>query len=131
MRIVVIAALSASAAAYAQGVDHRYAEEPTQGMALPLAPLAGEHDARAVAANPGGLAFVRGHELELALDVEDPEVATSAGQGFGAFGAASFGGRLVPRLGVGVGLEWLRPSRAQLEPDPGKPFRLTLGAAAL
>ncbi|HEY0991089.1 MAG TPA: signal peptide peptidase SppA, partial [Kofleriaceae bacterium] len=26
--------------------------------------------------------------------------------------------------------EWLRPSRGQLEPDPGKPFRLTLGAAA-
>jgi protease-4 len=130
MRIVVIAALSASATAHAQGVDHRYVEAPTQGMALPTAPLAGEHDARVVAVNPGGLALVRGHELALALDVEDPDVATGAGQGFGAFWAQSFGGRLVPRLGVGLGLEWLRPSRGQLEPDPGKPFRLTLGVAA-
>ena len=56
-----------------------------------------------------------------------PFDATGAGQGFGAFWARSFGGRLIPRLGVGVGLEWLRPSRGQLEPDPGKPFRLTLG----
>jgi protease-4 len=130
MRIVVIAALSASASAYAQGVDHRYAEQPTRGMALPATPLAGDHDARTVAANPGGLALVRGRELALALDVEDPDVANGAGQGLGAFGARSIGGRLLPRLGVGLGLEWLRPSRGQLEPDPGKPFRLTLGVAA-
>jgi len=130
MRIVVIAALSASATAYAQGVDHRYVEEPTQGMALPATPLAGEHDARAVAINPGGLSLVRGNELAVALDVEDPGVATSAGQGFGVFGASSLGGQLVPRFGVGVGLEWLRPSRGQLDPDPGQPFRLTLGFAA-
>jgi len=130
MRIVVIAALSASATAHAQGVDHRYVEEPTQGMALPTTPLAGEHDARAVAVNPGGLALVRGNELAVALDVENPDVATSAGQGFGVFGASSLGGRLLPQVGVGVGLEWLRPSRGQLDPDPGKPFRLTLGLAA-
>jgi len=43
--------------ASAQGVDRRYAEEPTGGMALPLAPLAGEHDARAVTVNPGGNPF--------------------------------------------------------------------------
>jgi protease IV len=129
MRIVVIAALSASATAYAQGGEHRYLEEPTQGMALPATPLAGEHDARTVVANPGGLALVRGTELALALDVEDAGVATGAGQGFGAFWARSLGGQLVPRLGVGLGLEWLRPSRGQLEEDPGKPFRLTLGAA--
>lgn len=130
MRIVVIAALSASTTAYAQGGDLRYVEEPTQGMALPATPLAGEHDARAVAANPGGLSLVRGAELALALGLEDPDVATSAGPGFGAFWAQSFGGRLVPRLGIGLGLEWLRPSRGQLAPDPGEPFRLTLGVAA-
>jgi protease-4 len=130
MRIVTIAVLSASATASAQGVDRRYVEAPTQGMAHPAAPLAGEHDARVVVVNPGGLSLVRGHELALALGVEDPDVATSAGQGFGAFWAASLGGRLLPRLGVGLGLEWLRPSRGQLEPDPGEPFRLTLGVAA-
>jgi len=130
MRIVVIAALSASVTAYAQGVDHRYLEPPTQGMALPATPLAGEHDARVVAANPGGLALVRGRELALAFGAEDPEVSTGAGQGFGAFWARSIGGRWLPRLGIGVGLEWLRPSRGQLALDPGKPFRGTLGVAA-
>jgi protease-4 len=130
MRIVVIAVLAASATAHAQAIDRRYVEEPTAGMALPATPLAGEHDARAVALNPGGIALVRGTEMALALDIEDPDAATSAGQGFGAFWAQSVGGRLVPRFSVGLGLEWLRPSRAQLSPDPGKPFRLTLGAAA-
>jgi protease IV len=130
MRIVVIAALSASVTAYAQGVDHRYIEPPTQGMALPATPLAGEHDARVVVANPGGLALVRGRELALALDAEDPEVSTGAGQGLGAFWARSIGGRWLPRLGIGVSLEWLRPSRGQLVLDPGKPFRATLGVAA-
>ncbi|TMQ12664.1 MAG: signal peptide peptidase SppA [Deltaproteobacteria bacterium] len=133
MRIAVIAALLlslAAAAAHAQGVDRRYAEEPTAGMALPTTPLAGEHDARAVVANPGGLALVRGRELALALDLEDPDVATGAGQGFGAFWAESFGGGILPRFAVGAGLEWLRPSRSRLEPDPGDPFRLTLGLAA-
>jgi protease IV len=129
MRIVVIAALAASATAHAQGIERRYVEEPTAGMALPATPLAGEHDARAVVVNPGGLALVHGSELALALDIEDPAVATSAGQGFGGFWAQSVGGRIVPRFGLGLGVEWLRPSRGQLEPDPGKPFRFTMGAA--
>jgi protease IV len=133
MRIAVIAALAAalagSPAAHAQGVDRRYAEEPTAGVAVPTTPLAGDHDARAVVANPGGLALVRGSELALALSLEDAGVADSAGQGFGAYGARAIGGRILPRLGVGIGLEWLRPARSQLTPDPGEPFRLTLGAA--
>src|SRR5262249_53006540 len=66
----------------------------------------------------------------LALDVEDPAIATSAGQGFGAFWAQSIGGRILPRFALGLGLEWLRPPRSGLEPDPGKPFRFTLGLAA-
>ena len=136
MRIAVLAALtvpillSRGAAVRAQGVAHRYVEEPTGGMALPTTPLAGEHDARAVVANPGGLALVRGRELAVALDIEEPDAATSAGQGFGAFWAQSIGGRLIPRFGVGLGAEWLRPSRSRLAPDPGEPFRLTLGVAA-
>ena len=134
-RLAVIVALvlgstTAVHRAEAQGVDRRYAEEPTGGVALPTTPLAGEHDARAVVANPGGLALLRGAELTLALNVEDPDVATSAGQGFGIYAADTVGGGgLVPRLGLGLGLEWLRPSRAQLEPDPGAPFRFTLGLA--
>ena len=116
--------------AAAAQVSVRYAEEPTGGLALPTTPLAGEHDARAVDANPGGLALLRGTELAVALDAEDSDVATSSGPGFGTYLATTMGGHLVPRIGVGVGLEWLRPPRADLSPDPGAPFRLTLAWAS-
>jgi protease-4 len=126
---VAVAVLGAGwSTARAQGAL-RYVEEPTGGMALPTTPLAGEHDARAVVANPGGLALVRGTELLVALGLEDRDVATGAGQGGGAFWAQSIGGQIIPRFGLGVGLEWLRPPHAQLVPDPSRPFRLTLGVA--
>ncbi|MEO8702608.1 MAG: signal peptide peptidase SppA [Kofleriaceae bacterium] len=133
MRIGVVAALSCwlfPGTALAQAVDRRYAEEPTQGMALPAAPIAGEFDGRVVAMNPGGLPLVRGGELAMVLGLEDEDVATSAGQGFGTFLALAGGGGLLPRFGLGLGFEWLRPSRPNLEPDPGKPFRFTLGLGA-
>jgi len=133
MRLVVIAlgALgSLAGTASAQSVDRRYAEEPTSGLALPAAPLAGEFDGRVVSTNPGGLPLIRGTELALALDLEDPDVATSAGPGFGSYLAFAGGGNgLVPRFGLGLGFEWLRPARPNLEPDPGEPFRFTLGLA--
>src|SRR5688572_33476903 len=120
MRIpVLLAVIAASGVAHAQVVDRRYAEEPTGGLALPATPLTGEHDARAVTVNPGGLALLRGPELALALEIEDEEVATSSGPGFGTFFATSGGGSVVPRYGFGMGFEWLRPSRQQLAPDPG------------
>ncbi len=118
-----------SGAAQAQLVDRRYAEEPTGGLALPATPLTGEHDARAVTINPGGLALLRGPEMALALELEDEDVATSSGPGFGTFFATSGGGSIVPRYGFGMGFEWLRPSRTQLAPDPGTPFRLTTSFA--
>lgn len=129
-RVLCALLLAATGTANAQGVDRRYVEEPTDGMALPTAPLAGELDGRVVAMNPGGLPLVRGTELALALQLEDPDVATSAGQGFGTFLALAGGGGVLPRFGLGLGLEWLRPSRSQLDPDPGEPFRFTLGLAA-
>ncbi len=119
----------AGSTAYAQAIDRRYAEDPTGGLALPTTPLAGEHDARAVVANPGGLALLRGPEFALGLDFEDDSVATSSGPGVGLYGGGSVGGSLLPRLGWGVGLEWLRPARAQLEPDPGEPFRASFALA--
>jgi protease-4 len=129
MKLAVCAVLLVATAAHAQGVDRRYAEEPTGGMFLPAQPLAGEVDALTTVVNPGGLPLLRGPELALALDLEDPDIATSAGPGFGVFAATSFGGDLIPRSGIGFGFEWLRPSRAQLVPDPDKPFRFTLGYA--
>src|SRR5437867_543077 len=100
MRHVAVCALLIPLAAHAQGVERRYAEEPTGGLALPLTPLAGEHDARATVANPGGLALLRGPELALALDIEDSAVATSSGPGFGAYIATPIGGRILPRFAL-------------------------------
>src|SRR5262249_25101236 len=115
MRAVLLAAMI-PAIAHAQGVERRYAEEPTDGIALPTTPLAGEHDARAVSINPGGLALLRGGDLALAVDAEDSSVATGAGPGFGGYYGTALGGGWLPRLGYGVGLEWLRPPRADLAP---------------
>lgn len=128
MRISVVAALCLSTQlAYAD--DRTYADEPTDGLTLPTAPLAGEFDGRVVATNAGGLPLVRGAELALVLGLDDPDIATSAGQGVGAYMAYSGGGGLLPRYGLGIGLEWLRPARDHLDPDPGAPFRFTLGLA--
>ena len=129
MRPVLVSILLVASAAHAQGVDRRYAEEPTGGIAMPTTPLAGEHDARAVTYNPGGLALLRGTEAAIALTVEDLDVASSAGQGFGTYIASSGGGGLLPKFGVGLGLEWLRPPRTRLAPDPGQAFRFTLPLA--
>src|SRR4051812_11589679 len=107
----IATALTAMGTARAQGVDRRHAEEPTGGMLLPATPLAGEYDALTTVVNPGGLPLLRGPDAALALDLEDPDVAMTAGQGFGAFLATSFGGGIVPRSGIGLGFEWLRPSR--------------------
>lgn len=128
-RVVATAVLASAGVVHAQAPDRRYAEEPTGGLALPATPLEGEHDARAVTVNPGGLALLRGPELALALDLEDADIATSGGPGFGAYLATSGGGSLLPRYGLGLGFEWLRPSRAQLAPDPGEPFRFTASLA--
>jgi protease-4 len=131
MRIALLAVLLAatSGVAHAQQVDRRYAEEPTGGLVLPATPLTGEHDARAVTINPGGLVLLRGSELALALELEDHDVATSSGGGFGAYYGTSGGGGVLPRYGFGMGFEWLRPARSQLAPDPGTPFRLTTSFA--
>src|SRR5215218_9889534 len=95
---VIVAA--GSPVAHAQQVDRRYAEEPTGGLELPTTPLAGEHDGRAVVANPGGLTLLRGPELMLAMDLQDPDVASSAGPGFGAYIATKGGGSILPRYGI-------------------------------
>ncbi len=109
----------------------RYAEEPSAGMNLPTAGLAGEPDALSVLTNPASLSFLDGWELALALDTSEPDEdkATSPGPGFGMFAAGVLGGGVLPRLAWGFGLEFLRPPRAVLSPDPGTPTRLTLAQA--
>jgi protease-4 len=125
----VVAVLGLATLARADDASRKYAEEPTDGVALPTAGLAGDPDARSVSLNPGGLALLHETETAFALELEHPDIATSAGAGFGAFIATPIGGKLLPKLGLGMGLEWLDPSRSHLAPDPGRPFRFTLAVA--
>ncbi|HUS68633.1 MAG TPA: signal peptide peptidase SppA [Kofleriaceae bacterium] len=121
-------ALAPRSAAAQPDPQPRYAEEPTAGMNLPTTGLAGEHDALAVAANPAGLQLMDGWQLALAVDgigVTD-EDTTTPGKGVGLFAAGSFFGGLLPKVGWGLGLELLSPSRIALAPDPGTPARFTL-----
>ena len=129
MRVVVttaaLAAMSLATTARAQ----RYAAPLTDGIDIPGTPISGELDARTVAYNPGGLPLLRGIELSLALDQQDLDVATSSGAGFGAYLAEAVGGDVLPRIATGLALEWLRPPRSELSPDPGEPFRFTMATA--
>jgi protease IV len=126
---VVLASCFLPAAALAQGVAKQYAAPVTDGLAIPGTSISTEFDARAATFNAGGLALLRGTELAIALDEQDLDYATSGGPGFGAYLASVGGGDTWPRMGVGMGLEWLRPPRSELSPDPGEPFRFTLSAA--
>src|SRR5690606_18588588 len=108
--VAVIAWLGALAPAAAQ-VERSYAEEPTQGLRLPTVPLAGEHDAFSVARNPAGLRFLRGLHVGLGVDVATDD-ATGPGPGGGLYLGGPLGGGLLPTIGIGLGVEILRPSRA-------------------
>ncbi len=121
--LACLALLAVPAAARAQ-VDRQLAEEPTGGVRLPVTPLAGSHDARATVVNPAGLGFLGGSELALAIDVADEDHATTAGPGVGVFWAGRLGAG-----GIGLGIEWLRPSRVRLAPDPGTPWRTTVASS--
>lgn len=128
-RVLLFALILSGGVAHAQAVDRRYAEEPTEGLALPAQSIAGEFDSRSTVLNPAGMAFMNGPELSLALDLEDSSVATSGGPGFGIYAASDLFGDVLPKIGIGLGLEWLRPPRTQLAQDPGEPFRLTVSHA--
>ncbi len=123
--------LAISSPVEAQEPDARYAAEPSAGMNLPTAGLAGQPDALSVSTNPASLVFLDGWELALALDTAEPDEdeATSPGPGFGMFAAGVLGGGVLPNLAWGFGLEFLRPPRGVIAPDPGTPTRLTLAQA--
>jgi protease-4 len=87
--------------------------------------LAGQGDATIVTVNPAGVGLLDGPQLALALDLSDEDRAVRSGPGGGVYYASSVGGALFPRLGWGMALEWLRPARARLTPDPGTPTRFT------
>ncbi|MCP4448183.1 MAG: signal peptide peptidase SppA [Myxococcales bacterium] len=109
----------------AYGQEHTYATAPTGGVHLPTSPLAGQFDATTVTVNPAGLGLLESTHLTLALDLAREEGATRGGPGGGIYYASQFGGGVLPSMGFGISLEWLRPARANLIPDPGTPARLT------
>jgi protease IV len=129
--VVTVAAVTVSGVAArpasAQVTLRRYVDEVTAGLALPTTPLAGDHDARAIVANPGGLQLLDGAGLTFALTGLDPAATSQAGTGLGLYGARTLGDGLLPRIGIGGGLELLRPARDSLVPEPGRPARLSLG----
>jgi protease-4 len=126
--ILSILAAAAGVARAQPSPSPRYAEEPTAGLNLPTTGLAGEHDALSVSSNPAGLQFLGGWHLALALDTAGPddEEATGPGAGWGMFAAGTLGGGLFPKLGWGLGLEFMSPPRVVLAPDPGSPTRFTM-----
>ncbi len=135
MKLVVVVPLlgcalgAAPAMARAQTAERQYVDEPTAGLHLPTTPLAGDFDARTLSLNPGGLQLLDGAGLTLAIDAADADAAASAGPGVGLYYATVTGGGLLPRLGLGLGVEALRPPRAVLDPDPGTPTRISLATS--
>ena len=127
--VLAAALVLAAAAPAAAQEERRYVDEPTAGLHLPTTPLAGDHDARALSLNPGGLQLLDGGGLTLAIDVADPDEAASAGAGVGLYTAGVLGGGILPRLGWGLGVEALRPPRDALDPDPGTPTRWTMATS--
>ncbi|MBP8805460.1 MAG: signal peptide peptidase SppA [Kofleriaceae bacterium] len=115
--------------AAAQVDDARYRAAPAAGLELPTTPLAGDFDARAAIANPGGLQLLDGDSLVVAAVGSRRDDAVTGGDGVGGYAATVLGGGLVPRFALGAGLEYLSPARAALVPDPGTPWRLTLATS--
>ncbi len=121
--------LGVSSSAWAQVVDRRTYAAATDGVALPSTPLAGDHDARSVSANPAGLTFLPGWDRAVVLTFHDADNAPRAGTGGGGFIAAPAGGGWLPRFGWGAGLEHVRSPRSGLLPDPGSPWRFTIAGS--
>lgn len=126
--LAVTAALVGPAAAQVDGARHR--ATPGAGLELPTTPLAGDVDARAAVANPGGLQFLDGDSLVGALTFSRRDDAVTGGDGVGGYAATVLGGRFLPRFTLAAGLEYTAPARAALAPDPGAPWRLTLAGSA-
>lgn len=106
-----------------------YAEDPTRGLDLPVAGTSGDADATAVSLNPGGLVFLGGTHLELALTAGRVDDIVSNGAGIGVYAAAPLDLPFLPRLGFGVAVERWMPPRIALATDPGEPVRLSLATA--
>src|SRR5262245_11719409 len=126
LTLTIALVMTASPVAPSRADEHRFAEEPTSGMALPGTSIAGDHDGTAVAVNPAGLGFLGDYHLELAFTGLAEEDAQGPGAGFGFYAATPVRLPLLPRLGFGVAIEQLLPPRIALAPDPGTPVRYSL-----
>jgi protease-4 len=128
VKIPWIGALAAGWSAVA-AAQVTYESDPAAGLALPAAPLAGDHGATATVLNPAGLPFLGGAHLELAATGLRDDAVSGAGSGVGLYAAVPVEVPLLPRFGLGLAVEKLFPPDDLLAPDPGRPLRLSLGAA--
>ena len=94
-----LALVLAAAPALAQ---ERYAGDPLAGLALPAAPLAGDHGATAVVANPAGLPFLDGAHLEVVTTSRSGGGVQAAGAGVGVYLGVPLALPVLPRLGLGL-----------------------------
>jgi protease IV len=127
--IAAAAALSVASGGVALAQSTEWATLPTDGLYLPAVPLAGEHDALSVAVNPAGVALLRSGHVALGLDLADAEAAAGLGRGLGFYAATQYGGGLLPRLGIGIAFEGLRPADEPFGEDAGAPVRFSLANA--
>jgi protease-4 len=109
--------------------DTRYAEDPTDGLALPMAPLAGDLDATTAARNPAGTPFLGGWHLGAALSALPDNRVQGTGAGWGGYFATPIAPPFLPRFGLGLAAEATTPPRRALLDDPGAPLRLTASLA--
>ena len=130
MRTLGLVGLSIAFLAGSAAADpRRYADDPTDGVALPMSALSGDQDATATVLDPAGLIFLGGAHLELAGTGLRTDRVEGTGAGLGAYVGVPLAVPFLPRLAVGAAAEWLRPPRLVLSPDPGEPVRLSLAGA--
>jgi protease IV len=129
LRLLIVLTTAVPAVQVGAQEERQYVPDLGDGLRTPLTALAGEFDALAVVANPAGLGMLRGSHLGVLISLDDPDRVRDAGSGFGMYYGALFGGGLLPRVGFGAALEFLRPERSALVPDPGTPRRLSLAAS--
>src|SRR5215468_2200911 len=94
-----------------------------------MAPLAGDLDATTASVNPAGSPFLGGWHVAGALTGLTSDTVDDTGGGWGAYYAAPVAIPLLPRFGVGLAVEQTDPPRAAIDPDPGRPLRLSFSAA--
>jgi protease-4 len=117
---LLVCALAATARA-------QVSQDPTGGLDLPGAARAGNAGATSTTLNPASLVHLGGFQLEGAGVFTLGDDATSLGEaGAGVWVGTVVTPPILPRFGLGAAVE-KRVAPSGLDPDPGKPLRLSFG----